>query len=235
MNFKITSSAKMWAVLAVVTGAKFEIVFQPAWVEGSGKDKVKHPAKFVYGDREHGTEGSKEIQNATLLRKYICDVLNTLKGTPESRIKRVVSMIKDFTNVTTWRTLNNSLRRSTDDGTIFPVGTYFYEGTSHPSKQAAKPAKKSAKKATVAPAAPAKKAAGKKPVVKATTPAKAKAPKATKPAAKATKPAATKAPKAKATPVAQSEPAVEQVVDPVIETVVTQPEAIVTPEATVAE
>lgn len=226
MNFKITSSAKMLSILAVVTGAK--LTFK---VEGN---------QFVSNTKDPGTEGHKEWQNATLLAKYIRDYVNASKGTMEARIKNVTTLLRNLGHVTTFRTLNNTLRRSTDDGSLFPIGTYFYEGTSHPLKVAARtaaPTKAKAKvKATPAPKAtpakPAPKAKAAKATVKATTPAKAKATvAATKPAAKpkaVRKPKATPAPIA--APVADITPDVVATVEPVI-----APEVVTTPEETTAQ
>lgn len=150
MNFKISTSAKSLGILAVVTGAKLNFT-----VEGN--------QLVMNGKTTNQDEDAKEAGNASLLAKYVRDWVNNSKGTMETRIKRMAEILRGFAHVTTFRTLNNSVRRSTDDGTVFPVGTYFYEGTSHPTKVAART--KATKKATTP--AKVKKVAKVAPVAKA--------------------------------------------------------------------
>jgi len=169
-QFKISMSAKSLSILAVVTGAKINFA-----IEGN---------QLVVGSKTTNTdEDAKEAGNASLLAKYVRDWVNNSKGTMETRIKRMAEILRQFDEVTTFRTLNNCVRRTTDDGSVFPIGTYFYEGTGHPLKVAAREkAAKGNKKVTKAPAA--KKVAKVAPVVKAKTVKKATPVAKAKPAAK---------------------------------------------------
>ena len=238
MNFKITSSAKMLSILAVVTGAKLNFK-----VEGD---------QLVMNGKEAGTEGAKEWQNATYLSKFIREYAAILPGTMESRIKTIVTKLRENAGLATFRTMNNTMRRSFDDASILPHAKYqakfFYEGkmigrATHGAnaplapkvkepKVKAEPVAKKATPAPKTPAAPAKK-------VKATTKPTAKA--TTKPAVKATKPAtadAKKKPtarKPKATPVAS--PVADNTPDVVLEipAVIDTPIIVETPAEVIAE
>lgn len=182
-------------------------VFHPAT---KSKLTVTVAGKTATREKVSNFETKRELDCATHLHKFMADALtgaSIIKGNTEKKINTLVDALKTFGNVSSMRTLNNTIRRHFDPGTAEYFKDYFYEGT---AKHALKPRIAQLPGAS----APAKK------VPKAITPAKVATPKAaTKtPAKKATTAKKVAAPKTQEVPASEPEliqtPSAETVENP---------------------
>lgn len=98
------------------------------------------------------TRGSLEVREAnclSYLTKFALDMLNRRSNKPAStKIDALNAQLLPLRNVSSFRTLNNSLRRVMDDGTPEYFAKHFYEGRSTKATVVVEPAPK-AKKASV--------------------------------------------------------------------------------------
>lgn len=204
--------------------------------------------KNVIREKTVGNLSEREKQCVTYLSKSFADFCTSsyVKGNNTAKKEAVIARLQELKSATSFRLLNNSFRRTWDDGTTAYRNAHFYEGMSKRNDAADEtPVRKStpAPVAKKSPAKPAAKTAKKETVAKKTaTPkkatAKATATKTAKKAApkKAAKPKAT-AKKATAKVQPEVTPAMdEQVIVPVPEVpVIDQQDAVETPSADAVE
>ena len=124
-NFVVTHSKDSLTIKSEVTSAELVFVVE--------NDKLKLNSKVK------GTENTSGVNNASLLSKFIRDYVNaeknldgTDRGDMESRINEVAILLLSKPEVKTFRNLNNYCRKTTDNETIWPLGTNFYEDVNHP-------------------------------------------------------------------------------------------------------
>lgn len=72
----------------------------------------------------------KEDDNASYLSKFVADYLAVLKGSWKSRIVKMATALENLSanGISTFRTLNNNIRKHFDDGSDTFWANHFYEG-----------------------------------------------------------------------------------------------------------